>query len=104
MGVLDLLLGDDGIAVKQLLADHAHTAFQLLEEPIDIALALDGDTGQIDRGEGQIAAAEGDLVFGIIDIAHDAGTAAHVSDLGLGMAGLVILQIEGCVDEAEVGE
>ena len=37
-------------------------------------------------------------------VAHDPCAAAHVGNLGVVIAGLVVLQIKGSVDEAEVGE
>ena len=79
-------------------------AFQLLKEPAHVSLGLDGDTGQIDGGEAQVAAAGADFPGGIIHIADDAGAAAHVGDFGLGMAFFVILLVEGRVHKAEVGE
>ena len=40
----------------------------------------------------------------VVDIAHDAGAAAHVRNLGLGVAGFVVLQVKRRVNEREVGE
>ena len=37
-------------------------------------------------------------------VAHDPGAAAHVSHFGVVVAGFIVLQIKGGVDEAEIGE
>ena len=102
--VADLLGALDLEAVQQLLAAQLHLALQLLEEPLDVVVGLDGDAGEVDGGEAQVAAAGDDLAVRIVDVADDAGAAAHVGDFGLGMAGLVVLQVEGGVQEGEVRE
>ena len=102
--VLYSLFGLDLESVEQLLHDEIHLAFQFFEEPIHVALALDRYTRQIDGGEREIASSVSDLTRRIVYVAHDAGAAAHVRDLGLGMSRLVILQVERRVYEREVGE
>ena len=67
-------------------------------------MAADCDARQVDRGEGQIAAAVGDLAGRVNDVGHDARAAAHVAGLGLRMAGLVVFQVERRVEEREVRE
>ena len=74
------------------------------EEEVDVFIGKDRKTGQVDGGEAQIAAAGSHFAGGIVHVAHDAGTAAHVGDFGFGMAFLVVLQVVGGVDEGEVGE
>ena len=78
-------------AIQQLIDDQRHHPVQLLEEQIHIAVGFDGQAGQVDGGEAQVAAAVGDLPGGIVDVADDAGAAAHVGDFGLRMAFLVVL-------------
>ena len=90
--------------VEQLAADQLHHGIQLLVEKLLVPMALDRKARQVDRGEGEVAAGIGDLTAGIIDVAHDPGTAAHRGDLSLGVAGLVVLQVEGAVEEDIVGE
>ena len=102
--VVDLLVGDDLQPLQQLIVHQIAQAFQFFEEPADVALGLDGDAGQVDGGEAQVAAAGADFPGGIIHIADDAGAAAHVGNFGLGMAFFVILLVEGRVHKAEVGE
>src|SRR5699024_73759 len=53
--VLDALFALDLEAVEQLTADEVELALEILEEPIDIALAVDRNARQVDRGEGQVA-------------------------------------------------
>ena len=67
-------------------------------------MALDGDAGQVDGGKGQVATGVGDLLGGVVDVADDTGAAAHGGYLGLRMAGLVVLQVIGAVQEHVVGE
>ena len=67
-------------------------------------MAFDGKPRQVDGGEGQVAAGIGNLPGGVIDIAHDAGAAAHGGNLRLRMAGLVVLQVKGRIQEHIVGE
>ena len=65
---------------------------------------LDGEARQVDRGEAKVASAEGDLAGRVVDVGDDARAAAHVGDLGLGVAGLVVGEVVGRVDEREVRE
>ena len=91
-------------AIEQLVDDKVDLAVKILEEPVQIAVTADRDARQVDRRERQVAAAVGDLAGRVNDIGHDARAAAHVADLGLRMTGLVIFQIERCVEEREVRE
>ena len=76
---------------------------QEVEEQIEVALRADGQARQVDGREAEVAAAGSDLAIGIVHVAHDARTAAHVGDLCLGRA-LVVLRVERRVNEAEVRE
>ena len=102
--VAHLLLGLDLEAGEKLVDDEVDLAVEILEEEVDVAVAADRDAGQVDRGEAQVAAAVDDLAGGIVGVADDAGAAAHVGRLGLGVAGLVILRVERCIEEGEIGE
>ena len=86
-------------ALQQLIEHQIHHPIQTGEEIVDVAIGLDGQPGQVDGGEAQIAAAVGDFAVLIIGVADDPGAAAHVGDFRLGMAGLVILQVEGRILE-----
>ena len=41
-------------------------------------------------------------VKGIVGIGHDPGTASHIGTFGVGVAGLIILEVEGRVDEGKI--
>ena len=90
--------------IQQLLRDQRHHLVQLLIEQLFVMMRFDRQTRQVDGGEGQVAAAVADLVFRIVHIAHHAGAAAHGRHLGFGMAGLVVLQVKGRVQEHIVRE
>ena len=91
-------------AVQQLAEDQVDALIQHGVELVDIALGLQAQTGQVDRGEGQVAAAAGDLAFRIVDVADDAGAAAHVGHFRVEIALFIILQVIGGVQEGEIGE
>ena len=90
--------------VQQLLNAEVDALIQDFVELLDILLGLDANAGQVDGGEAQVAPAAGHLAVLIVDVAHHTGAAAHVGHLGVVIAGLVILQVEGGVQKAEVGE
>ena len=102
--VIHMLTALDLEPLQKLLHAQVQHPVQSFEEDVHVALGLDGQPGQIDGGEAQIAPAIADLPFGIVDVADDPGAAAHIGDLGLGVAGLVVLEIEGSVDKGEVGK
>ena len=102
--VVYVLAALDLKALQQLLHAEIQHPVQPLEEDVQIPPGLDGQPGQVDGGEGQIAPAVADLPAGIVHVADDPGAAPHVGDLGLGMAGPVVLQVEGRVEEGEIGE
>ena len=101
--VVHVLAGLDLEALVQLAGHQLQLGIEQVEEQVDVALGADGQAGQVDGGEGQVAAAGRDLAVGIVHVAHDAGAAAHVGDLGLRGA-LVVLRVERRVQEAEVRE
>ena len=90
--------------VQELLDAQVDALIQNLVELLHIPLGLNTDPRQVDGGEAQVATSAGHFPLGIVDIAHHPGTAAHVGHFGVVISGLVILQIEGGVQEAEVGE
>ena len=91
-------------AVEQLVGHQIEHLVELLVEQLLVVVGLDGQARQIDRGEGQVAAAVADLAGRVIDVAHDAGAAAHSRHLRLGMAGFIVLQIKRRVQEDVVRE
>ena len=91
-------------ALQQLLDAQVDGVVQALEEEVQVTLGLDAQAGQVQGGEGQVAAAVADLTGGIVHVADDTGAAAHVGDLGLRTTFLVVLQVEGGILEGEVGE
>ncbi len=98
-------LGALNLEAVQQLADHQVDALvQNRVELFHVAVRLDADARQVDGGEAQVAAAAGHLAASVVDVAHHAGAAAHVGDLRVIVAGLVVLQVEGRVQKAEVGE
>ena len=104
-GIVAHLLGGLDLKAGEQLVDHQiDLAVEVLKEPVDVAVAADRDARQVDRGKRQVAAAVDDLARGVEVVADDAGAAAHVSRLGLRMAGLVILLIERRIQEREVRE
>ena len=101
--VVDVLARLDLEALVELAGDQLQLGIEQVEEQIQVALGADGQTRQVDGRERQVAAAGRDLALGVEHVAHDARAAAHVGDLGFGRA-LVVLDVKGRVEEAEVGE
>ena len=56
----------DAETLEQLVDNEVDLAVEVLEEPVKVAVAADGDARQVDRGEGQVAAAVGDLAGRVI--------------------------------------
>ena len=102
--VVYVLAALDLKALQQLLHAEIQHPVQPLEEDVQIPPGLDGQPGQVDGGEGQVAPAVADLPAGIVHVADDPGTAAHIGDFGLRVAGPVVLQVEGRVEEGKIGE
>ena len=98
LGTLDLE------AMQELTENQLGDFIKSFVELLDIALGLDGQARQVDAGKAQIAAAAGDLALRIVDVAHDPCPAAHVGNLGIVIIRLVVLQVEGGVEEAEIRE
>ena len=101
--VLDLAAALDGETFHELVAHQLQHAVQFLEEQVH-GLHLDGDAGQVDRSETQIATAEADFAGRVVVVADHAGTATHVRDFRFRVTRLVILQVVRGILEAEVGE
>ena len=91
-------------AFVELLKHQIHPLVQRLEEQLDVALALNGDARQVDRREGQVAAAVADLARRVVHVANHAGAAAHVGDFRLVVAGLVILEVERRIHKRKIRE
>ena len=102
--VVRLLAALDLEAVHQLLLDEREPRVEQLVKLFDVALCLDAQPRQVDRGEAQVAAPAGDLARRVVHVAHHARAAAHVRHLAVVIAGLVVLQVERRVEEAEVRE
>ena len=102
--VVDVLGGLNLEARHKLIDGEVDQAIQLAPEEVHVALRADGDAGQVDRGEAQIAAAIGDFLIAVIDVGHDARAAAHIGHFGFGMARLVVFEVVGRVLEGEVRE
>ena len=90
-------------ALVQLTGHELQLGVEQIEEQVDVALGADGQTGQVDGRERQVAAAGRHLAIGVVHVAHDAGAAAHVGDLGFRRA-LVVLGVERGIQEGEVRE
>ena len=102
--VFDLAMTLDFHAVDELLDDEVAGIVKLVEEEVEISMGFDAKAREVDGGEGEVSTAAGDFVLRVPVIAHDAGTAAHVGDFGIVVAGLVILLVEGGIEEGEVRE
>ena len=98
------LVGLDLEPVEQLVDDEVDHPVEGGEESIDVVVGLDRQPRQVDRGEGEVPASPGLGPRGVMDVRHHPGAAAHVGDLGLGMAGHVVLGVERGVLEGEVRE
>ena len=90
--------------MQQLLNAQINALVQKLVELLDIPLGLNACAGQVHRGEAEISPAAGGLPLAVVDIAHYPGAAAHIGYLRVVVALLIVLQVEGGVDKAEVGE
>ena len=64
----------------------------------------DAEAGQVDGRKAQVTAPVDDFTARIVHVGHNARAAAHVGDFRLGMAGLVVGQVERRVDEGKVRE
>ena len=102
--VAHLFLALDFKAFEQLADDEVDLAVEILKEPFDAPVAADRDPGEVDRGEGEVAAAEHHLAVRVIGIGHYAGTAAHIRHLGVRLPLTVVFEVEGGVNKGEVGE
>ena len=90
-------------ALVQLAHAQVQLGIKQVEEQVNVAMGANSQARQVDRGKAQIAAAGRDFAAGVVDVAHNARTAAHVRNFGLGRT-LVVRQVKRCVLEAEVGE
>ena len=99
-----MLAGLNFKPVQQLLGHQFQHGLQTLVELLLVPVAFNGQPGQVDGGEGQVAPGVGDLPGGVVYIAHDPGAAAHGGNLGLRMTGDIVLQVEGGIQESVVGE
>ena len=88
--------------MQKLTDDKLREAVQLAVEDIQVALGEQREARQVDAREREVAAAACDFALGIVHVAHDARAAAHVGDLRVVVAGLVILEVERRVEEAEI--
>ena len=102
--VVHMLPGLDLKPLDQLVYAQVQLPVQLVKEGVQIPLGLDGDPGEVDGGKTEVAPLVALLAGGVVDVGNDAGAAAHVGDLRLRTPGVVVLQIEGGVDEGEIGE
>ena len=111
----DALAHEEGIVVGFLAALNLETVQQLLYHQVDplvqylikfldVFVGFDADAGQVDGGEAQVAPAAGHFPALVVDVAHDTSAAAHVGHFRVVVPGLVVLEVEGRVDKAEVGE
>ena len=91
-------------AIEQLIGNQIQHLVQLLIEYLLVVVGLDGQTRQVDRGEGQVSAAVADLTARVIDVAHDAGAAAHGRDFSLRMTWFIVLQVKRRIQEDVVRE
>mgnify|MGYP006916025813 CR=1 FL=1 len=100
-------------ALVELLCGNLQRPVELLEELLQaeglvglLVHSLDCKLDDVDRGEGEVAAADGSL--GAELVAVNAGTAAHSRDLVDITLGVVLLPgvilVEGCVEVQEVRE
>ena len=90
--------------MQKLADDKINHVVQKAEELVHIPLCQKGKPWQIHGSKGQIAATTGHLARGIVDIAHDAGAAAHVGHLGIVVPRTVVLKVEGSVEVGEIRE
>src|SRR5699024_1731073 len=90
--------------VEQLLDNQINAVIQHFIEFPDITFGFNAQTGQVNISKAKVAAAAGHFQVGVIDVAHDTGTAAQIGHFAVIVSGLVILQVKGSVQEAEIGE
>ena len=97
-----MLLLDDMQPRQQIVMRNPDVFIVQFPERIHIPLGLDGQLGQIDGRKGEVAAAAG--FFRAVDIAHDAGAAAHGCDCAVVIARLIVLQVVRRIDVHEIRE
>ena len=78
-------------SLGQLIYGQIHHAGKLTKEHVEVLVGFDGKAREVDGSKGQVSAAVGNLARGIKRVSDYAGSAAHVGNLGLGMAGLIVL-------------
>ncbi len=102
--IIGLLTALDLETVQKLLNTQVDALVQDLVKFLDIALGLNADARQVYGGKAQVSPAAGCFPLSVVDVAHDSGAAAHIGNFGIVISGLVILQVEGRVNKAEIGE
>jgi hypothetical protein len=67
-------------------------------------VAFNTKARQINGSKAKVAPAVDDFAGGIVHIADDAGTAAHIGDFGFRLSVFVILEIKRSINKREVGK
>ena len=85
------LLSLDLKAVHELVDREIHHSVERLKECADIVVCLYSESREIYRCEAEISSACYYLTGRIVVVAYNSCTAAHIRDLGVGIAGLIVL-------------
>ena len=97
-----MLLLDDVQTREQVIMRNVDVLVEELVEFLDVALRFERELRQVDRREGEVAAAAG--FFWAVDVAHDARAAAHRRDVAVVVALFVILEVVRRVEVHEIRE
>lgn len=110
--VAHMLIGLKFVALEQFAGHEIHFIVQFFVKARPIRFfaltetdtVLDAEADEVDCGVAEVAAASSDAVALWEDAGIDTGAAAHGSDFAAVVAGFVALEVEGGVDEDEIGE
>ena len=91
-------------SVEKLIYDKIHSVLEHLKELYNISACKYAESGQIYRCERKVSSSCYYFSCGIVNIAYYTGTASHICDFRIIVAGLVILKVVGSVDKREVRE
>ncbi len=90
--------------VHELVDTKIHHLVKHIKECADVVICLDSKSREVDRSEAEVASARNDLTILIEVISDNSCTAAHIRDLGIGTALLIVLEVVGSVNEREIRE
>ena len=100
--IIKMLFLDRPQPMKNVIVTELNVVIEESKKLFDVAVGFEGELGQIDGNEGEVAARAG--LFGAVEIGHHARSTAHRCDARVIIAGLIILKIIRRVDVDEIGE